>query len=147
MEPINLIFYSIFSSKTKIFRPIANAYFASYCYCLHPVAIPLDCDFENADLCTWVTNQSSLGTWTAHAGPTNTRNTGPDFDHTYGTAQGSPHERLSHDYEVYLVLFVYVMVQLKPFEIHFVQIVFFPSKTVSIHGTAHCQRKPQTLYI
>ncbi|XP_052766854.1 MAM and LDL-receptor class A domain-containing protein 1-like [Mya arenaria] len=49
---------------------------------------PLDCNFDAATLCNWSTNKTSLGTWSAHKGPTNTGSTGPDTDHTTGTSSG-----------------------------------------------------------
>ncbi|XP_052272348.1 MAM and LDL-receptor class A domain-containing protein 1-like isoform X2 [Dreissena polymorpha] len=49
---------------------------------------PLDCDFENNDLCNWIVDRNTAGSWSLRMGPTPTATTGPNADHTLGTALG-----------------------------------------------------------
>ena len=50
---------------------------------------PASCDFETSK-CGYVDSTDNTSfTWTRHQGPTASFNTGPNTDHTTGTAKGS----------------------------------------------------------
>lgn len=46
------------------------------------------CDFE-LDFCGWTQDQTDEFDWTRDAGGTGSSNTGPSYDHSTGTAEGS----------------------------------------------------------
>lgn len=48
------------------------------------------CDFEIRDLCTWMNvDDTDEFDWLLNIGPTETPNTGPSIDHTFGTSSGT----------------------------------------------------------
>ncbi|PIK61570.1 putative MAM and LDL-receptor class A domain-containing protein 1 isoform X1 [Apostichopus japonicus] len=53
-----------------------------------PVTVnDISCDFEN-DFCDYAQATDDLFDWTRHQGPTKASGSGPNFDHTFGTADG-----------------------------------------------------------
>ncbi|XP_038052761.1 MAM and LDL-receptor class A domain-containing protein 1-like [Patiria miniata] len=48
-----------------------------------------NCTFEEGSLCGWVRSDEDDKHWQLQRGATDTANTGPDFDHTTGTIEGS----------------------------------------------------------
>lgn len=54
-----------------------------------PVTVnDISCDFEN-DFCDYAQATDDLFDWTRHQGPTKASGSGPNFDHTFGTADGN----------------------------------------------------------
>ncbi|GFN85247.1 MAM and LDL-receptor class a domain-containing protein 1-like [Plakobranchus ocellatus] len=49
----------------------------------------IDCDFENADICGYMQENSDAIDWTWASGVTSSSNTGPTTDHTYRTPSGN----------------------------------------------------------
>ncbi|XP_052085115.1 nephronectin-like [Mytilus californianus] len=61
---------------------------------LDPVVM-VNCNFESG-LCNWHQDKMDDGDWRIHSGPTATDKTGPDSDHTLGTASLSVYIKDSH---------------------------------------------------
>ena len=57
-------------------------------YILVPESNSVDCNFENGDTCLWRNDKSDQSEWTLQTQGTDTSGTGPDNDHTVGTATG-----------------------------------------------------------
>ncbi|CAM1320644.1 Uncharacterised protein g7537 [Pycnogonum litorale] len=53
-----------------------------------PKLYSIDCQFESKDLCGYKLESPDKFMWHRGYGRTTTNNTGPSFDHTYGTAEG-----------------------------------------------------------
>lgn len=53
-----------------------------------PCPPTISCDFEDSNLCGYTQDTTDQFDWTRMSGHTSTINTGPDNDHTYGTAAG-----------------------------------------------------------
>lgn len=72
------------------------------CFVLDPENVD-QCDFEDGEFCGWTQESNDNFDWTRQSGPTNTGNTGPDFDHTLGPkiSNGTATSRLSNHCHVF----------------------------------------------
>ena len=52
-------------------------------------ALVAECTFEDTGLCGWTNIHGDNFDWSRASGSTASIGTGPRFDHTYGTSQGS----------------------------------------------------------
>lgn len=59
-----------------------------------PMVDDISCDFE-VDFCNYTQATDDLFDWSRHRGPTESRGSGPDVDHTLGTALGMTKSCLS----------------------------------------------------
>lgn len=52
---------------------------------------PVDCDFEQGGICSWIQSTADNFDWIVNNGETGSLNTGPSNDHTTGTQSGETH--------------------------------------------------------